>query len=290
MASCDSRQSTLATEQEIELRHSLDTEPTDLEVQRKPWKYVGYRRYANFLASDDDLFVLRRFKDLNIRVALLMQDKLTELEEELNELDEAYSQRSAVDIHNGTFRNDAEDREELLEKISQGIFRYNQVLLQQSALQKYPQASNRDVKNIRNWHENHGFEAIARCEQNYLSLDNDLVSVSHKTKTPLRRVIDGSFRLRTLSFWKDKKREPSLPLYDDKYISYYSDKRIDGFVSGFIVCVGLLMLIAPIWILQSLQTLPMKLAVITIFIVAFLLIMSFAMVAKPFEALGATAA
>jgi hypothetical protein len=49
------------------------------------------------------------------------------------------------------------------------------------------------------------------------------------------------------------------------------------------------MLVTPIWVLNSLE-LRSRLVVITVFIVVFLLVMSFAMVAKPFEALGATAA
>lgn len=50
------------------------------------------------------------------------------------------------------------------------------------------------------------------------------------------------------------------------------------------------MLITPLWILQWLESSVSKLVVITIFNSVFLLVMSFLMVAKPFEALGATAA
>ncbi|EMR64000.1 hypothetical protein UCREL1_9029 [Eutypa lata UCREL1] len=65
---------------------------------------------------------------------------------------------------------------------------------------------------------------------------------------------------------------------------------MDAFASGVIIAVGSAMLIAPIWILQALNDPKAKLGVITGFIFAFLLILSLAMVAKPFEALGATAA
>ena len=51
------------------------------------------------------------------------------------------------------------------------------------------------------------------------------------------------------------------------------------------------MLIAPMWILQALdgRTLP-KLGTITAFIVTFLMLVSYATLAKPFETLAATAA
>ncbi|KAI0902956.1 hypothetical protein F4823DRAFT_569169 [Ustulina deusta] len=65
---------------------------------------------------------------------------------------------------------------------------------------------------------------------------------------------------------------------------------MDSFASAVIVFVGASILVTPIWILQAIETLKTKLAVITAFVLVFLLILSFAMVSKPFEALGATAA
>lgn len=163
------------------------------------------------------------------------------------------------------------------------------MVLQQSKLREYPTAPISDIKNIRNWHFNHGFAAIAADEQEYLEYQNDLMCITHKNKTPLRRVIDKSRRLRTLRVWRRKDETPA-PQYDSQYVSYYSDQRIDGFASGFIVLVGLSMLVTPIWVLNSLESMNSRLVVITIFTIVFLLVMSFAMVAKPFEALGATAA
>ncbi|KAI0182843.1 hypothetical protein EV127DRAFT_309745, partial [Xylaria flabelliformis] len=73
-------------------------------------------------------------------------------------------------------------------------------------------------------------------------------------------------------------------------ISYYSDTGMDSFASAVIVFVGASILITLIWILQAIENLQQKLAVITAFVLAFLLILSFAMASKLFEALGATAA
>lgn len=157
-------------------------------------------------------------------------------------------------------------------------------------LREYPKAPRKDVGSIQNWHYNHGYAAISRPEQTYLEHQDDLICVAHKIKTPLRRVIDSSLRLRTLNVWRLKDDETSVPEYDQKYVSYYSDRRMDGFASTFIILVGLIMLITPIWILQALSNIQTKLIVITLFTSAFLVVMSVSMVAKPFEALGATAA
>src|SRR5437868_4632427 len=97
---------------------AIDTEPTEEEIQRKPWKHIGYKGYANFIASEDDLFILRRFDTLNTRVALALQDEISELEEELGMLDKRYSSRDAEDVHNGTFREDLGDRSEMIKTIA----------------------------------------------------------------------------------------------------------------------------------------------------------------------------
>lgn len=103
-----------------------DIEPTDREVQRKPWKYVGYKRYAEFISSDDDFFILRRFRSLNVRVALALQDQISVLEEQLDELDRKHSRRDAVDVNNGSIRNEPiEERERLLAQITESIRRYS---------------------------------------------------------------------------------------------------------------------------------------------------------------------
>ena len=154
-------------------------------------------------------------------------------------------------------------------------------------MKNLPRAPERDVKSIRNWHYNHGRAAIGTEEQTYLE-KSDLIRVVHEERTPLRQIIDSSLKLRTLSIWRSKEDKP--PDYDADHVSYYSSKRIDGFASSIIVIIGVIMLITPIWVLQALSTLSMKLGMITLFISVFLLLVSFAMVTKPFEALGATAA
>ena len=149
------------------------------------------------------------------------------------------------------------------------------------------------MKNIRRWHQNHEWRAIDQDEQRYLDHDDDLICVFPKERTPLRKVIENSLWLRTLVVWK-KKQQDNDSSGDLSYaldnVTYYSTKRMDQFASGVIVAVGVAMLIAPLWILQGLSTMTMKLTVITVFVSVFLIVLSFAMVAKPFEALGATAA
>ncbi|KAK8064434.1 hypothetical protein PG994_007072 [Apiospora phragmitis] len=251
------------------------------------------------MASDDDLLIFRRFSVLNTRVLLSLQDKVCELEHELLELDQRYSGKDA-EINDGTFRRDVLDRAELLGEIESALSRYSEyithlphsrliltlspihgdsLVLQRSALWKYPTAPQRDVKNINNWHYNHGDQAIANEERQYLQKTSDLVSITEKDKTPIRQFIDSSRRLRTLPIWRQLNRsssDDSSPQHgdSDKDVAYYSDKRINDFTSLTIVFIGVAMLLTPVWILQALQAPTTKLAVITIFILTFLVTLS----------------
>ncbi|KAJ4857724.1 ABC transporter transmembrane region 2 domain-containing protein [Trichoderma breve] len=187
--------------------------------QTVPWKYVGYRGYSRFISSDDDFFILRRFSVLNVRVSLALQNQLVMLERQLNELDNKYE--GEPQIHNGRFEGDEKDREGLISCIEEKLRKYNELILQQSALRSHKPAPSQDIK---------------------------------------------------------------------RDVTYFSEKRLDLFVSLTTPMIGLAMLVTPLWILQSTTNLQSKLIVITVFIIVFLLVLSFGMVAKPFEALGATAA
>ena len=48
----------------------------------------GYPALSTWMASDPDFFVLRRFRDLNARGALMMQDRIARLSEKLEKEDE----------------------------------------------------------------------------------------------------------------------------------------------------------------------------------------------------------
>ncbi|TRX91676.1 hypothetical protein FHL15_007458 [Xylaria flabelliformis] len=281
-------------------------EPLPEEIQRQPWKYVGYRRYAEFISSDSDMLIFRRFGELNARVGLLLQDKCSLLEQKLIDLDKKNSRRDADPINNGTIRDDIEERETLLNEIAHHLDRYSKYtdapvhlyssltvsvdkfLIQQSQLREYARAPSRDVKSLRTWHANHQNMAIDEEEHRYLEQHQDLIRLRSNNKTPVRNWIDNSLALRTLRIWKKQSR--TIPKYEANNISYYSNTSIDAFASGTIIFIGAFLLITPIWILQAIEDLQIKLAVITTFVLVFLFVLSFAMASKPFEALGATAA
>lgn len=295
---------------------TFQDEPSETDIELKPWKYIGYKGYSDFIASENDFFILRRFDTLNVRVALLLQDELSKLEEQLMLVDKNSSRKEAPDAHNGTFRNEFQDRAQIMETIKKRIYRYSKLnytmdttivmsrlqfvadehailtgdwivvdkfILQQSILKRYPGAPRRDVKSVQRWHANHDFAAIAQVEQKYImDHEDDLFCVIEKDKTPLRRLLDTSRHLRTLNIWR-KGTEKDEEGDENAYVAYYSNKRLDGFVSVFIMAVGVVMPLVPIWILQAVDSNTIKLIVISVFIFVFLVVLSLAMATQPFE-------
>jgi len=99
---------------------------TDPHRTKKPWKYVGYRGFCEFIASDDDFFVLRRFSALTSRVLLALQDELVELETQLSFLESRLSDQSAPDVHNGSFRQETQSsRLKLVREIDNKLRAYS---------------------------------------------------------------------------------------------------------------------------------------------------------------------
>ena len=107
-------------------------------------------------------------------------------------------------------------------------------------------------------------------------------------KSPLRLLLERSSRFQLLGLWQQKTIDHSAS--EDKYIHYFSDEKIDHFVATVIMSMGLIMLIAPLWILAFLEGLVQRLGVISAFIVLFTALLSVTTVAKPFESLAAAAA
>ncbi len=98
---------------------------TQEEIEKKPWKYIGYRGYSDFISSENDFYIIRRFGALNARVTLALQDQVSVMEEQLKNLDSEFSRRDAADVHNGSFRDDQAERKRLVEEIGDVLMKYS---------------------------------------------------------------------------------------------------------------------------------------------------------------------
>ncbi len=297
--------------QEIEMQSSRGNSTPKLtqeDIARKPWKYLGYHSFANFVASDHDFFLLRRFGSLNARVLLGLQDQLSQIEEQLNALEDHLRSKDGPNVHNGSFRQETQDERAQLVKLAQQVLheysqsssislnlflrslrpRYtDELVLQNSQLQARPPVLRRHVTSLQNWLYNNR-QPILEAETNYINYAFDLFSLVPSPRTPLRSFLERFRSFRLLRLWREKKDEEFFA--QDEHIHYISDKRIDLVISTIILLLGLAMLITPLWILAFVGDLVTRLAIICAFIVLFVVLLSITTVAKPFESLAAAAA
>ena len=161
------------------------------------------------------------------------------------------------------------------------------LVLQHSQLKARPPVAKKDVTSLENWFYNNG-NAILKAETEYIKRSSDLFYVVPKSKSPLRVLLEHSHRFRLLKLWQEKNVDATG--YSDENVLYFSDEKIDRFIATFIMVLGLIMLVAPLWILAFLGGLVQRLGVISAFIVLFVALISVTTVAKPFEILAAAAA
>lgn len=263
-----------------------DAELAVRHKQRKPWKYVGYPGFSEFIVSDHDFFMLRAFSKITARVLLMLQDEIVQLETNLEDLDAKLSAEAATDVHNGSFREEtSEESKGILREMAGKLRDYNELVLQHSELRTRLGVSKKDQRSLQNWFYNHDDQAILPQEAAFVNYSDDLFSVVARPKTPLRRLLERSRHFRLFKLWQT--RPKGSP---DENIHYNSYDRIDAFVSVVIVVIGLLMLITPLWILGSIAPVKERLAIITAFLMVFLCLVTFTTAARPFESLGAAAA
>lgn len=77
---------------------------------------------CRWMASDDDFFVIRKFGEVAARVLLRMQDRIAQLEEDLQKQDRI----SVIQgLHNGTFRKEKNLlRDEIMDELTWRLSQY----------------------------------------------------------------------------------------------------------------------------------------------------------------------
>ncbi|KAI9641351.1 hypothetical protein NHQ30_010153 [Ciborinia camelliae] len=267
---------------------SCSSPSPQVKVRPKRWKEIGYPIYAEFTASDSELFIIRRFNNLNARVILGLQDEICVMEEKLHAIDRRCKEGNE-DIWNGSFRGDTQqDRKILLQNIKERLKEYKKFVGLHASLKTRPPVKPAQIENIKNWHrKNEG--AIYKEELKYLDTDEDLMTIVPINKTPLRRALEHFEWFKTVNYFR---RHPTKTKasYDAGTIFYHSDDKIQTFDSGIVILLGVIMLLIPLWILEAMQSKKAILGVISVFVVGFMLLVQVVTLAKPYETLAAAAA
>ncbi|PVI01283.1 hypothetical protein DM02DRAFT_728018 [Periconia macrospinosa] len=121
----------------------------------------GYPRLAAFLNLDPNFTVFKRFDNLHIRVLLEQQDRLYELQQQLEECDDA----ETIQLNLSSRRQDGnQTRRELLQRIKAELTDYDNSILRFHQMVALPEARKRHLYSVHNWVN--GNKPVVRSENN----------------------------------------------------------------------------------------------------------------------------
>ncbi|KAI0023063.1 hypothetical protein F4780DRAFT_125743 [Xylariomycetidae sp. FL0641] len=148
--------------------------PAPLQDRRSIDDYrPGYPRFTALLSAYNPWLICRRFDKLRARILLLKQDKLSLLEQQLEQID----REEPRPLFLGKSRWDQNtDRLSTLLEIETALADYDHFIKRTQRVLSFPSAEGRDVASVQNWVSGTG--CMAREETAYLSQQDELVSLA----------------------------------------------------------------------------------------------------------------
>ncbi|XTI82344.1 hypothetical protein V2W45_1228407 [Cenococcum geophilum] len=230
---------------------------------------LGYPRFTALISAYDHFFLCRRFNKLRARILLLKQDRLSMLEQRLEQID----QQETSLLFLGKSRCDKNtDRTSLLSDIESCLADYDQFAERTYRMLSFGSAQRRDVKSLQNWLDGTG--CLAREETAYLAHHRELASLAPVADSAVIQleawVEDKLIRFyrgfRDWSRFYDVSTDANVYMYSGQLI-----KRIAKVLLLFLVTVILLM---PVVICNIIKTTSIRIVIVMLSTILFLLILS----------------
>ncbi|KAI1120330.1 hypothetical protein F5Y10DRAFT_273172 [Nemania abortiva] len=263
---------------------------------------AGYPRFCAFVAANPDFLICRRFVRLRSRLLSLKQDKLSQLEQQLDDLD----QNETSPLFLGMSRCDRNTaRTSLLAQISlllddYGITHDHLTLLvnlfdtshldcfleKTHRILGYNRALSRDVSSLRNWMKN---GSLSRDERKYLDHEQDLINLASSSDAARKNLEDWVEDL-VVDNWKGFRSIPGHEASTDPSIYLYSGSLIKGIADALMLLLIALLLLTPIVVCLLVTSMWARISVIIAATLIYLFILSRLTKAKMIELIlaGAT--
>ncbi|CEJ93277.1 hypothetical protein VHEMI08877 [[Torrubiella] hemipterigena] len=246
----------------------LERERSRLNIQAIEDFRPGYPRFTALISAHNPFLILRRFTQLRARLLLLKQDRLTDLEQKLNEIDS--HERRVLFL--GQSRHDAnEERAAILTDIESCINDYDKFATQTKQILTIPPAHTRDVNSLQNWLQGTG--CISREETAYLSHHEELMSLAAEDDDAMIQlgnwVESGLMRISS-----DSLKHQFQLRSNDSNIYIYPGTLVKRTAYVLLLSTVCLILLLPIMICNLFSNISARLVIVMIFTVIYLLLLS----------------
>jgi hypothetical protein len=223
----------------------------------------GFPRLAAFQASDTNFALYRSFSYLHSRVLLDLQDEITSLEKELDEIDLEDSLEDArrlksrdYDVRQPDGEGAPRTRRVILREIKAKLLEYDDMLMKARDLQAFQKPSDRNYRSLRRYCYkkkpllDDELESIRAKEdmvtihngREWATFDGGVETVISQTDKFLQKV----FRTKKPPLQKYFRTLEAQKKTTDPDISYYSSSRIDKLVNILITLIIFCLLVIPV--------------------------------------------
>lgn len=220
----------------------------------------GFPRLAAFQSSEANFSLYRSFGYLHSRVLLDLQDEITALEAELDDIDwNDYGEdehRLKSRDYDVSSPDDTRNRRVVLREIKARLMEYDEVLIKTRTLESFQKPSDRNYRSVRRYCHNvkplmdAEMESI-RCKEDVVSLHNgrEWASFDGGVETMISQMdhlLQKMFRTKTPPLQKYFRTPEAQEKTTDPFVSFYSSSRIDKLVNILITFVIFCLLVVPV--------------------------------------------
>ncbi|KAH7012908.1 hypothetical protein EDB80DRAFT_709107 [Ilyonectria destructans] len=225
----------------------------------------GYPRYTALISAYEPYFICRRFDRLRARVLLKKQDRLSVLEQKLNEADD--EEQSPLFL--GKSRCDGnQERIALLGEIDSALADYDDFVDRTRRMLSSSSAKSRNIESLQNWLD--GNSSIARDESAYLE-QRDLVSLAADGDSAILQlrawIADALIR-----FYSGFCRNESHNVSNDPNVYISSGPLLNRAAKALLLVLVTIFLLVPVIICSTITALSGRLAIVMVFTISYLLI------------------
>ncbi|KAM5352923.1 hypothetical protein ACJ41O_005645 [Fusarium nematophilum] len=229
----------------------------------------GYPRFTALISSHSPFFVFRRFNRIRARLLLLKQDRLSVLEQKLDQID--YAETSPLYL--GKSRIDRnKDRQSVLSEMESGLADYDDFVERTGRVLGFGAAETRDAQSLRNWLDGNG--CLARDETSYLTHGRDLFSLvptADSAVTLLENWIEDRL---TRSFSQFRNSQLLRFVSSDENVYVYEGSFIRRAAKALLICLVTLLLLLPIVICNLVTSAAVRIIIVMLSTVFYLLVLS----------------
>jgi len=222
----------------------------------------GFPRLAAFQSSEANFSLYRSFSYLHSRLLLDLQDEITCLEKELDDVDwddegDDRLRSREIDVQKAEGEGDGRNRRQILAEIKTKLMEYDEILIKARELESFQRPSDRNYRSVRRYH--HNTKPLMDAEMDSIRSKEDTVSLRNGREwasfdgfvESMLHHFDSRFLQRIF-----RTNEPPLQKYfrtpelrkktTNKYINFYSSSRIDTLVGVLITVIIFVLLVLPV--------------------------------------------